>query len=249
MRGPIPIFILLPLMVAAFASASHAAGVSDLIFITEEFKPYNYTEDGQARGLSVDLLKLIWKNMGVAEQPIVFLPWARGYEMAQNDKMTALFATLKTPGRKDLFKWVGPIVKARTILVKRADNPATLSSLKDAYGQSIAIVRDYASTTLLSSHADGIKIVTMKSMDKCLRMLLAGRVDFISAEERMFHRLIKRHGLSSTEFKTALVYHVDESYYAFSKDVPDTLIARLQKALDSILKTAAYRNLVNHYVD
>lgn len=249
MRPPISTFILSLLMVVTLVPAAHAADVSDLTFISEEFKPYNYTESGQARGLSVDLLKLIWRRMGVAEQPIQFLPWARGYEMTLKDNMTALFATARTPGREKLFKWAGPIVSSRIMLIARAGSSINLTSFEDAEGLRVGVVRNYGTENTLKKHDGFIKLVSVKSPKLNFGMLHEGRLDLIAIDWRTFKQLITKYDLEEADFKVALEYEKTGIFYAFSKDVPDELIARFQKALDDIRRTTTYRNLVNHYMD
>jgi len=70
--------------------------VADLFYMTEDYKPYNYVENNQLQGISVDLLKLMWKEMGYSEQKINQLPWARGYDFVQKKADTVLFATART---------------------------------------------------------------------------------------------------------------------------------------------------------
>ena len=69
-------------------------------------------ENGELKGYCVDILKAVWKNMGGSEQPILVLPWARGYAMVQKEPNHMLFAMARTPERENQFKWVGPIYYA-----------------------------------------------------------------------------------------------------------------------------------------
>ncbi len=94
-------------------------------FLTEQFKPYNYQENGQAKGIAIEFLKLMWHQMGEREHPIEFLPWSRAYEMTRTRSGVVLFATIRTPEREDLFKWVGPIASTKTYLIA----PKTVQSL------------------------------------------------------------------------------------------------------------------------
>jgi len=47
------------------SSADQAFSARDLTYITEQFPPYNYQEDGKLQGISVDLLEMAWERMGV----------------------------------------------------------------------------------------------------------------------------------------------------------------------------------------
>ena len=64
-------------------SRSACAGLEELQYLTEEYKPFNYTlPSGQAGGIAVELLQRIWLRTGTPAQTIRFLPWARGYQKA-----------------------------------------------------------------------------------------------------------------------------------------------------------------------
>ena len=98
-------------------TVSFAQDASTLTYMTEEYPPYQYKEAGTLKGLSVDLLKLMWAKMGVPEQAIAVYPWARGYNLIQNHPNSVLFSMIRTPEREQMFKWVGPIFTARTVLI------------------------------------------------------------------------------------------------------------------------------------
>ena len=49
-----------------------------LIYLTENFPPFNYIENDELKGFSVELLKLIWKELGVKPQKIEIYPWSVG---------------------------------------------------------------------------------------------------------------------------------------------------------------------------
>ena len=51
-----------------------AQDVEDLVYMTEEYRPLNYMEDGEVKGLTVELLKMIWEEMERA----VFTKRSRG---------------------------------------------------------------------------------------------------------------------------------------------------------------------------
>ena len=219
-----------------------------LTYLTEDFKPYNYQEYGQAKGLAVELLILVWKEMGVQALPIEFTPWPRAYEMIQKQPNTVLFSMVKTTEREPLFKWVGPIAQSRTLLVAREDTPINMRSIEDAKGLTVGVVRDYMSAIILERHKDIVTIDTLSSVDLCIKKLSSRRLDLISIEENTFNLAMQKKHISQKKFKTAWVLNNTLSYYAFSKDVDDATIARFQKAFDAIIKTPEYTRLVGHYL-
>ena len=218
-------------------------------YLTEEFRPYNYKEKGRAAGLAVDLLRLVWHELDVPEQPIHFMPWPRAYDATISEQGTILFSTLRTPEREHLFKWAGPITLSRTYLVARADNPISMHSIEDLKGLSVGVVRDYASEIMLSKHSHLASIQTMNSVQTCIKMLASGRLDLISLEEKTFSEALHCAGIDSGDFKNVWLLNETRSYYAFNKEAPDRLVARFQKALDTLITSPHYDALMKYYLD
>ncbi|WP_319541913.1 ABC transporter substrate-binding protein [uncultured Pseudodesulfovibrio sp.] len=222
---------------------------TQLMYLAEEFKPYSYVENGRQTGLAVEILKLVWKEIQVPEQTILFLPWPRAYAMLKSEKNTVLFSMLRTPEREKLFKWVGPIATSKTFLYAKSTSSISMTSYEDAKGLSVGVVRSYASEDLLTKQSHIINITPLQSVQACIKMLVSGRIDLISLESRTFSKAVQDAGLNSTDFKP--VWQVTEmrSYYAFNSDVPDSLITRFQRALDRIRHSRNYTDLVNRYLD
>ena len=50
------------------------------IYYSEQNMPLNgQDKNGQPVGMAVELLRLIWRELGEPVQPIHFMPWARGW--------------------------------------------------------------------------------------------------------------------------------------------------------------------------
>jgi polar amino acid transport system substrate-binding protein len=78
-------------------------------FYTESYPPANYMENDKLVGISVESLKLMWANLGMSEQNVFLVPWARGYRNVLKTPNSALFTMSRTYAREHLFKWVGPL--------------------------------------------------------------------------------------------------------------------------------------------
>ena len=90
-----------------FSTMSTAQTLEDISWYTEEYPPYNYVENGNAKGIAVDLLLAVWKKMGLNKtvKDIKVVPWARGVKMIKTKPGTCLFSTTLTSERKDVLGW------------------------------------------------------------------------------------------------------------------------------------------------
>jgi len=77
-------------------------------FLTENYKPLNYTENSVVTGLAPDLLKEICLQLHIPYK-VETLPWEEAYQAVQNSSNAVLFSMIMEPERKELFKWAGPI--------------------------------------------------------------------------------------------------------------------------------------------
>ncbi|MBI9080123.1 MAG: transporter substrate-binding domain-containing protein [Pseudodesulfovibrio sp.] len=219
-----------------------------LVYLSEEFAPYNYQQNGQPAGLAVDILRLMWRKAQLPKQDIQFLPWARAYDMTLNKSGIVLFSTIRLPSREKLFKWVGPITTTETLLITMKGRNITINSPEDLKGLSIGGIQDYASSELLKKYESIAHIEKVPSVQMNIKKLIANRLDAIALEQRTFAHNIKELGLNPEQFEKVWTINRIEPYYAFSKDTPDKVIALFQKALDAIKATPEYQRRLDQHL-
>ncbi len=229
--------------------AAEADPFVSLDYLTEEFKPYNYKENGVPKGIAVDLLQMVWEKLDVPAQPIQFVPWARGYEMTLTQPGTVLFSTVKTKEREKRFQWAGPIAHSHTVLIARKEAKAPFTSLKDLRNYTVGVVRDYPSGALVARQGSAVRIDSSSSVEMCINKLQQGRVDLISMEKTAFRKALRRLNKSSDDFAIVWLLAETSSYFAFNLETDPTLVERFQKALATIVTTPKFLALYEHYMD
>lgn len=226
------------LMVLILTLPAHAlAGLDKLRFITEEYPPYNYTENTKLQGLAVELLERAFAVDGrqLDRESIELLPWARGYETVLNTPNSVLFSTTRTDARESLFHWVGPISADRVVLMARKSSAIQLESI-DAINQSdlqIAVIHeDIGAQRLLELGVDPTRIHTAINNTSALAMLDANRVDLWAYGEDVAFWLMDTRGYDRQEFEA--VYTLSEAYlyFALNPETDPALTAQLQTAVN-----------------
>ena len=106
--------------------------LENLTFYTEHLPPYNYEENGNVKGLSVDLLEAISLRMGhqIPRENVQIVPWETGYQSALTENNSVIFSTGRIPSRESLFRWAGPISVERDVLFANADAELTITTLE-----------------------------------------------------------------------------------------------------------------------
>lgn len=204
-------------------------------YYTENYPPSNYVINDELVGASVETLKLMWENMGVAEQPITIATWARGYRNTLNKPLTMLFSMSKTKEREKLFKWVGPIFTDTHVLIASADFSDEINTMKESFNYQVAAVRDDISDIKLRETGfPAENIVKVTKLDQALQMVRSKRADLMILTSESLAKLVKRNNFSLEEFKEVWIVSKNRNFYAFNKSTPDSIIAQFQQAFNNI---------------
>ena len=118
------------------------AGSEEIHVCTENWPPYYYEINGEIKGISTAIVKAVLKEAGL-NYTINVYPWARAYDMALNDKNVLIYTIARTPEREKLFKWVGEITPADSIIAyklkKRGD--IIVKTVQDLKKYKIGVVK------------------------------------------------------------------------------------------------------------
>ena len=153
-----------------------------LEFITEDYKPLNYLENGSLKGLGPDLLKEICNDIGIPFSSEI-LSWDQAYAKALSNEHAVLYSTVLNAERKSLFKWAGPYASLDWNFYSSSQNPVELTSLDDARNvPGIGVLRDYAITQHLVSEGFSNLIYCENSQD-AFSKLLSGQITLFPSDK------------------------------------------------------------------
>ncbi len=211
--------------------------ISDLTFYTEELPPYNYEEDRMLKGLSVDLLEATTEKMGtkVSREEVNLVPWTEGYHAVLNENATVLFSMARTPEREDLFKWAGPVYTNRKVLFANQDEGISIEEPEDLQNYKIGVITDdVAIQYLLDSGVNQSQIVSKDNVSALIDALDSAKIDLWAYPEASGKYFAEQVTGNSGSYKAVYELHTQDTYYAFSKDVPDSVVQSFQQALDEV---------------
>ena len=220
-----------------------------LTFLSEQNPPVNYEDSRQkAAGFSVELLRLVWQQMSVPQQPIKFLPWARAYYIAQTEPGNVLFATSRTAERENMFKWVCPISTAAVALFRRHKDRFDLTSTSATDALSIGVIRaDIAEEVVTTKTYNKSRLVKARNIEQLIRLLQSKKVDMIAAYEPVIYTTMQQMGLSPADYPRELVLQRMTDCFAFNRTTSDRVINNYQQALSTVQKSQEYRALITRY--
>lgn len=217
-------------------------------FISEEYKPFNFTENSEASGLAPDLLNEICSQLNI-DCKIEFMPWDEGYAETLNQENTVLFSTVLNSTRKDKFKWAGPIASLDWKFYSAAQNPISLSNLEDAKNAGkIGVIADYAIEEFLVQEGFS-NLVYCTDIEDGLNKLLSGEIDLFPTDKYTVESTLESLGKSFYEVIPQLTIKSELLYFAFNKSVSDEVVAGFQQEIDATKKNGKLKELTQKYLN
>jgi len=199
-----------------------------------DWKPYDYTENGVARGFCIDVVNLIAEKVGFRAAFISGKSWDTYMRMLRDGEIDVLHNTAKTRDREAymLFSTSYITYKDALFVNRQTHEVKPLSAFE---GKKIAVVRNYYQEELLKTYYPGIIRHPVDNSTESLRAVAAGSVDAAINEVGVGNNLISDHRLYDVVFgrivedpRFSLPLHL-----AVRNDNA-VLMAILQKGLDAI---------------
>ncbi|ETR74659.1 MAG: amino acid ABC transporter periplasmic protein [Candidatus Magnetoglobus multicellularis str. Araruama] len=107
----------------------------DISYYTEEYPPYNFSDNGMATGFATEILLKMFEKLNVNKtaKDIRVVPWARGFNDIQKKKNVCLYTMTRTDERvkKYGFRWVGPIINTGSVLFAQKSKNIKINSMED----------------------------------------------------------------------------------------------------------------------
>ncbi|MCX4027490.1 transporter substrate-binding domain-containing protein [Endozoicomonas sp. SM1973] len=229
---------------------------------TLHYPPYEYSEDGTAKGLAIDIIKEIFKRIKPTKKvSFIFYPWARAVSQVKTGQNDILFNAGKNNARQ---KWG---VYANSILIlqkyaffaRKGANIRLTQELNGIHNYSVGIRRGYlygsGSFRKALDDAQFKTVYETDSVEQSVQMLLAGRTDFFIADIIPTQYYLKIQGLSD---KLEMVYTPDHktliilewpTYLLFSKKtISSSFVSKVEAILNHMKQDGTYDRIYQNYL-
>lgn len=219
-----------------------------LAAFTEEWAPYNYSEQGEIKGIATEILLASCQQAAIHCE-ISVVPWARAYETAKNFPNTLVYTTARKPEREALFIWVGPVLPRTTWVFTRtnlAKQPNTLTALND---YKIGVVNKEAATSDLLQAGIVEKAFVLESTNtNILKLLQLNMVDAMVDTEIGMSWGLKNSGMPA-DLVTKRFRLSDQGgyYFALNPKTDPEIVRRLQSAIAVLHGNGRMEEIIRHY--
>ena len=235
------IFALLPFSISAHPSVA-------LKVVTENFPPYNFQVDGDAKGISTEVVLAMIKHAEL-EADIQFYPWPRAYRTAQIEPNTLIYSIARIPERESLFEWIGAIAPYRTSFYKLKSNTKLhIHSLEEARSHHIGVSQEDVIKTYLENRGFD-QLEEVRADQLVVRMLVYGRMELIAYDEASMPFQMAAAGLDYYVIERVLrIDALSESLYiAMHPQSDPALIEKLKLSLLAIKQNGIYQAILARY--
>lgn len=245
-------FVILAYL-TSFTAVSDENDLREISFYTESYPPANYIKDDKITGYSVDILLAASALVGepVELNQITLQPWARSYRTVLTHQDSVLFSTTRSEHRENLFKWVGPILDIKVVVLARKDANIKINSPLDMADYRIGVIRDdIGEQSLLAMGIPRDSMQEASYVTVLAEQLMKKRIDLFVYAERAAYWWARQAKVDPNLFESVYVVSEGDVYFAINLETDDAVVEKLQKGLDLLKeKDASGHSLYQEIVD
>ncbi|EQC43999.1 ABC transporter, substrate-binding protein, family 3 [Bacteriovorax sp. Seq25_V] len=225
-----------------------SVAMEPISLITEEWPPYNYTENNVITGYSTELVQLIIKELGIKED-IKIYPSMRATQTLETSKRTMLFSFIKTKEREKRYKWIGPFGSQSIHFYKRKNSSLVIQSIADA--KKVNSICSRSGGLIFNKLNElGFKNLDTSTRAKSIYLkTIIGRCDLAISETALgyIHWMKELNQPLDVLKETPVKVTEAPLYIVATKDIPDSEIEMWQKALKKVINSKEYIKIANKY--
>jgi len=163
---------------AALLPVTGARAADIAILSGDDSPPKMYLQDGQKRGILVEILEYAGRQMPHDTLHVDLYPWARAY-MQSSAGQGGIIGLSWTPRRDELFDYSTPVFVDEVVIVVRKGHAFPYRTLEDLRGKTVGMLRGASfGEAFDQARADGVfTIEDDGGAHNRLSKLVAGRID------------------------------------------------------------------------
>lgn len=208
-----------------------------------DWAPFDYMENGEPAGYSIDLMNRVAEILGIKFQYINGMPWGELLEHFQQRQIDVMSAIYISESRKAYSLFTPPYFKNPPAIITRKEETG-IHTLLDLAGLKVALPSGFALFEALPKEVPGIILLDeidgkpIESTLDALKAVVAGKADAVVESAATLTHQIEVNGLPSLKIAAYPSFqHLDiddyDLYTAVRKDWP-TFHGILVKALDHV---------------
>lgn len=219
------------------------------VIICEEFRPFNYLENNELKGITVEIADSIMGLLGINDRTIEFTTnWDSAFELVKTTDNVALFTTNMTAERKNVLQWVGPVTLSATGFTGLKSSNLEVTSIDDAKNLlSVGVVTGYSTTETLENLGFA-NLVYFNTMSTAISALYAGSISTLFDITQSVRAIADAGGLDINLLDEVYNYSTLQGYIAFSPGTSSQIVESWQNKLDQLKKQGYVQAVYDKYL-
>ncbi len=181
------------------------------------------------------------------------LPWARAYQIAQQQPLAGLVSTARIAQREELFKWVGPLASSRNFFYRLKSNerinPRDLAEVKE---HSLCVVRNsiYENFVETIGFIEGKNLLKVSHTYECINLFFKNKIDLLIGSDLSFGYQVMQYGLVGREVIKLVELPLNGTlgnYLALNNAIPIDVLKRFQASYQKLLEQGLLEEFINQY--
>ncbi len=212
---------------------------------TSDWPPFEeLTEDGEYRGITVDIVQLAAEKVGLKIEP-VFEKWPIELEMLKRGELDLAPGLFETEERNEYIKFTRSFITMNEILLINT-NQSDITSMDDIVGKTVVVESGYKVHEILKRDFPDTKLLLVDSTLEALKKLSSSEADAYIGNQVVSTHLIKSHLLLN--IKSLGFTRIPTTHLAMGVPKDRTILRDIMdKALASIDKETHDR-IINKWI-
>ena len=213
-----------------------------------EFIPNIFSENGKVIGVDADIASQAMQNSGIESRLNISNSWQEAYNATLTGPNKALLTVSYTPERANLFKWAGPTSQGIYGIFEKGRSdfifPLPIEECKKL--PQIAVVKGWLETTSLEE-LGFTNLVYFNTYNEALNAFMNNEIKYISSD---FYHLTSTLpvGYYLENVNAVTRYRTVYYYIAFSKDVSDAVVNKVQGEIEALIKSNSTGSIIRKYI-
>lgn len=234
--------------VPALAVAKSSTPVELLFAAEDDWYPYSGVRDGQAAGLTIDIMRAIYQQKGVVVrfQP---LSYSRCMEVARTARYAGCFTTSRNDFYEPYYRYAQlPLLEGQISIYSRSNRPERDLDMKSLEGQEVGVVLSYGYGKEFDANAAIRKEYSTREVN-AFRKLKAGRIPYVVAWEGTVNHMLRQNPDLRGWVQPVGKLAPGPVYVSFSRAHPDVerLVSRFDEGMAQLRKSGQLRQLESRW--
>ncbi|GLX82383.1 substrate-binding periplasmic protein [Thalassotalea eurytherma] len=239
-------------LLCSFSSCG-AFSNENIVVYTEQFPPYNFYQDGEIKGLNIDLVKAACR-LSKIDCSFELYPWKRAFTMSQTTPNGGLLSTARIPSREDLFHWIGPLVSSPTCFYKlRSRDDIVVETKEDLLNYTVGLpwADIYEQVLTQWGYEEGKNYITFSEKYAYSRAFKSNKLDLFLASSNTLNEHLTKLNLNIEDVEPIYLL-VDPifggNYLALNLQVKPQLVNKLQQQVTMLMNSDELDTFKEKYI-